>query len=77
MHTANNLDLLDQAVRQHQSRIRSAARSARGYHQQGRGTGERPFRTWIGDHLIAWGQSIRGGLPDVPVEGFPELAARL
>ncbi len=80
MLTGNNLDLLDNAVESHQSRLREAARDARGHLPRSREAGAHPLRVRLGDRLIAWGLSLRGGLPgglpDVPVTGLHGLAQR-
>lgn len=80
MLTVNNIDFPDEAVGQHQSRIRGMAKATRCHPVDDKRAGEHPFRAWIGDRLIAWGESIRGGLPvarpDVPVEGLHGLVQR-
>lgn len=80
MLAVNNLQPLDEVVRQHQSRIRGMAKATRCHPVDDKRAGEHPFRVWIGDHLIAWGESIRGGLPvarpDVRVEGLHGLVQR-
>ncbi len=76
MLTGNNLDLLDNAVEDHQSRLRAAARDARGDRQRTGGVGEHPLRVRLGDRLIAWGVSIRGELPNVTVAQRRELVPR-
>ncbi len=75
MLTGNNLDLLDEAVQEHQSRIQEAARDARDQRQRSREAGEHSLRVRIGDRLIGCGVSIRGGFPDAPVRRHRQLAA--
>ena len=58
-----NLDILDELVSQRQSRIREAVHGPRHDGSGSEASGEFSLRVWIGDHLIAWGQSIRGGMP--------------
>ncbi len=74
MLTGNNLDLLDEAVKEHQSRIQEAARDARG--DRPAGGDSHSLRVRLGDHLIAWGEAIRGGLRELPGEGRRELLPR-
>ncbi len=80
MLLGNNLNLLDNVVENHHSRLRTAARDARSRRQRSRGAGEHPLRVRLGDRLISWGVSIWGGLPDglpeVPVTGLHGLAQR-
>ena len=84
MLTGNNLNLLDNVVESHQSRLRTAARDARGHLPRSRVAGEHSLRVRLGDRQISWGVSLRGGLPsglpgglpDVPVTDLPGLAQR-
>ncbi len=80
MLTGNNLNLLDNVVEDHHSRLRTATRDARGQRQRSREVAEHSLRVRLGDRLISWGVSIRGGLPDglpeVPVTGLHGLAQR-
>lgn len=76
MLTVNNLQLLDEVVGQHQSRIREMAKATRRHPvgDEEEGIGRSSLRVWIGDHMIAWGESIRGGLSSRPtVETNPAL----
>ncbi len=73
MLTGNNLVLLDNVVEDHHSRLRTAARDARG--QRSREAGEHSLRVRLGDRLISWGVSIRGGFPDAPLRRHRELSA--
>jgi len=62
----NNLNLVNEMVSQHQSRIREAAKAARRHPSQAEAVGGHSIRVWIGDRLIVWGHAIRGGMPSRP-----------
>ena len=80
MLLGNNLNLLDNVVEDHQSRLRTAARDARGDGPWSREAGLHSLRVRLGDRLISWGVLVRGGLPgslpEVPVTGLQGLAQR-
>ena len=80
MLLGNNLNLLDNVVEDHQSRLRTAARDARGHRPWSREAGLHSLRVRLGDRLISWGVFVRGGLPgslpEVPVTGLHGLAQR-